>query len=141
MPHELELQIVSFLTNLIQSIGWVGIAVMMVVESANIPIPSEITMPLAGWLLIQDTGGTLFQAAWHGGVWGALGCTIGSVLSYALGYFGGRPLVERYGKYIMIATSDLERADKWFHRWGNQLANALTRWPTSQPFIQTCCVG
>ncbi len=135
MPHAWEQAIIHFLSSLYQTMNWAGVVFIMMLESANIPIPSEITMPLAGWLLIQDTGGTLFQAAWHGGLWGALGCTIGSVLSYALGYFGGRPLVERYGKYIMIATSDLERADKWFHRWGNWTAFGSRLLPIVRTFI------
>ena len=76
-----------------------GVVVIMTLESANIPIPSEVTMPLAGWLLVQDQGGSLLHAILLGGILGGLGCTIGSVLSYALGYYGGRPLVDAAAAY------------------------------------------
>ncbi|MEJ2149346.1 MAG: hypothetical protein P8Z40_07670 [Chloroflexota bacterium] len=122
MPHAWEEAIIHFLSNLFQTIDWAGVVVIMTLESANIPIPSEVTMPLAGWLLVQDQGGSLLHAVLLGGILGGLGCTIGSVLSYALGYYGGRPLVEKYGKYIMVNTQDLARADKWFKRWGDWTA-------------------
>jgi membrane protein DedA with SNARE-associated domain len=102
----IEHQIVAFLTNLLQTIGWPGVVAIMTLESANIPIPSEVTMPLAGWMLVQARGGTALQALWMGGLFGALGCTIGSILSYALGAWGGRPLIVRYGKWIMVGEED-----------------------------------
>jgi membrane protein DedA with SNARE-associated domain len=135
MPHAWEEAIIHFLTNLFQTIDWLGVVVIMALESANIPIPSEVTMPLAGWLLVEDQGGTLLQAAWHGGLWGGVGCTVGSVLSYALGYYGGRPLVEKYGKFIMVHPSDLDRADKWFNRWGDWTAFLSRLLPIVRTFI------
>ena len=115
----IEQQVVAFLTNLLQSIGWPGVVVIMALESANIPIPSEVTMPLAGWMLVQARGLTTIDSIWMGGLFGAIGCTLGSVISYALGYWGGRPLVQRYGKWIMIEEEDLEKGDRWFKRWGD----------------------
>jgi membrane protein DedA with SNARE-associated domain len=135
MPHAWEEAIILFLSNLFQTIDWAGVVVIMTLESANIPIPSEVTMPLAGWLLVQAQGGTLIHAILLGGTLGALGCTIGSVLSYALGYYGGRPLVEKYGKYIMVNTQDLERADKWFKRWGDWTAFLSRLLPIVRTFI------
>jgi membrane protein DedA with SNARE-associated domain len=135
MPHAWEEAIIHFLSNLFQTIDWAGVIVIMTLESANIPIPSEVTMPLAGWLLVQDQGGTLLHAILLGGIWGAVGCTLGSVLSYALGYYGGRPLVEKYGKYIMVNTQDLERADKWFKRWGDWTAFLSRLLPIVRTFI------
>ena len=105
MPVAIEHAIIEFLTNLFQTIGWGGVVGIMTLESANIPIPSEVTMPLAGWLLVQARGGTAIHAILLGSWWGSLGCTVGSVLSYALGYWGGRPLLARYGRYLMIASS------------------------------------
>jgi len=131
----LEHQIVDFLTQLMQSIGWPGVVVIMALESANIPIPSELTMPLAGWLLVQARGGTAFQAVWQGGLYGALGCTIGSVVSYWLGAWGGRPLLERYGGYLFIRHSDLEQADRWFARWGDWAAFISRLLPIVRTFI------
>ncbi len=135
MPHTWEVAIIHFLTSLFQTINWAGVVSIMALESANIPIPSEVTMPLAGWLLVEERGGTLLQAALRGGLWGGLGCTVGSVLSYALGFYGGRPLVERYGKYIMVHTSDLERADRWFRRWGDWTAFVSRLLPIVRTFI------
>ncbi|MGQ9667748.1 MAG: DedA family protein [Anaerolineae bacterium] len=126
-----EHQLVAFLDTLLNSIGWAGVVVIMALESANIPIPSEITMPLAGWMLTD----TIWEAAWHGGLFGALGCTIGSVISYALGAYGGRPLLERYGKYIFVHEEDLERADRWFARWGDGAAFISRLLPIVRTFI------
>ena len=67
----------------------------MTLESANIPIPSEVTMPLAGWMLVQATGGTAAQALFVGGLFGAHRGTLGSIINYGLGARGGRPLIKR----------------------------------------------
>lgn len=135
MPLWLEHRIVEFLTNLFQTMGWTGVVGIMTLESANIPIPSEVTMPLSGWLLIQAQGGTAIQAALSGGLWGAVGCTLGSILSYALGVWGGRPLLDRYGKYLMISRHDLEVADRWFARWGDWAAFLSRLLPIVRTFI------
>ncbi len=131
----LEHQLVEFLTSLLQSIGWFGVVVIMALESANIPIPSEVTMPLAGWMLVQARGLSALQALLLGGFWGAVGCTVGSILSYALGAWGGRPLVKRYGKYIMVHEEDLEKADRWFARWGDWAAFISRLLPIVRTFI------
>jgi membrane protein DedA with SNARE-associated domain len=131
----LEHQLVEFLMNLFQTIGWAGVVVIMALESANIPIPSEVTMPLAGWMLVQAQG----MSAWHafllGGLLGAVGCTIGSIISYALGAWGGRPLVERHGKYILVSEEDLAKADRWFARWGDWAAFISRLLPIVRTFI------
>jgi len=135
MPEAWEHAIIQYLSTLFQTMNWAGVVVIMALESANIPIPSEVTMPLAGWLLVEDQGGTWLQALWHGGLWGGVGCTLGSLLSYALGYYGGRPLVERYGKYIMINPEDLGRADRWFARWGDWTTFISRLLPIVRTFI------
>lgn len=127
----LEHQLVAFLDTLLKTIGWGGVVAIMTLESANIPIPSEVTMPLAGWMLTSALG----QAIWQGGLFGALGCTIGSVLSYALGAYGGRPFLQRYGKYIFIHEEDLTKADKWFARWGDWAAFISRLLPIVRTFI------
>jgi membrane protein DedA with SNARE-associated domain len=131
----LEHQLVDFLMNLFQTIGWFGVVVIMALESANIPIPSEVTMPLAGWMLVQVRGLSAWHALLVGGLWGAVGCTVGSIVSYALGAWGGRPLVERYGKYILIHEEDLEKADRWFARWGDWAAFISRLLPIVRTFI------
>lgn len=98
---------------------------MMAIESACIPLPSEIIMPLAGWMLVKDRGHNeswLVLAAFMG----ALGNTLGSLVAYYAGAWGGRPLVQKYGKYILISHHDLDIADRFFTRWGN-LAVFLSR--------------
>lgn len=135
MPYAWEQAIIQFVTTLFQSMNWIGVVIIMALESANIPIPSEVTMPLAGWLLVQARGGTWWEALVLGGLLGGIGCTLGSVINYALGYYGGRPLVERYGKYIMINTDDLERADKWFARWGDWTSLLSRLLPIVRTFI------
>ena len=133
--HEIEQQIVLFLTSVLQTIGWPGVVVIMALESANIPIPSEVTMPLAGWMLVQARGFTALEAFLLGGFFGALGCTIGSAISYWLGAWGGRPLIKRYGRWIMVSEEDLEKADKWFARWGDWASFISRLLPIVRTFI------
>lgn len=135
MPAWLEQQIIEVLTQIFNSIGWGGVVGIMALESANIPIPSEVTMPLAGWLLVQAKGGSAFSAVWHGGLWGAVGCTLGSIGSYALGAWGGRPFLKQYGKYLMINVRDLDNADRWFSRWGEWASFISRLLPIVRTFI------
>lgn len=103
-----------FVTNTISSLGYGGIVALMGIESANIPLPSEIIMPFSGYLVFTGRF-TLWGIALAGG----FGCLFGSWLSYWVGSVGGRPLIERYGKYILISHHDINLADKWFARWGD----------------------
>jgi membrane protein DedA with SNARE-associated domain len=91
---------------------------LMAIESACIPLPSEIIMPLAGWMLVKDRGlgwEWLLLAAFSG----ALGNLIGSLLAYYVGAYGGRPLIDRFGRYILISHHDLDLAERWFTKYGN----------------------
>jgi len=131
----IEAAVVEFLHTVLNAIGWPGVVVVMALESANIPIPSEVTMPLAGWMLVQARGLSLWRAVLEGGFFGALGCTIGSVASYLLGYWGGRPFLERWGRYILITEHDLEQADRWFARWGDWASFLSRLLPIVRTFI------
>lgn len=135
MPLWLEHEIVLFLTDLFQTMGWGGVVGIMALESANIPIPSEVTMPLSGWLLVQAQGGTLLQSILLGGLWGGVGCTLGSLASYALGAWGGRTFLDKYGRYFLINPNDLQRADRWFSRWGDWTAFLSRLLPIVRTFI------
>ncbi|HZU77710.1 MAG TPA: DedA family protein [Dehalococcoidia bacterium] len=106
----------------------------MAVESACIPVPSEIIMPLAGWFLVQAKGHG-FEWVLLAGALGALGNTIGSVVAYYAGAAGGRPLLERYGRFLLITRHDLDRADAFFARRG-PLAVCISRvLPVVRTFI------
>ena len=97
---------------------WPGVVVLMAIESACVPLPSEIIMPLAGWILVQSQGlGP--QYVLLAGAYGALGCLLGSVVAYAVGAWGGRPFLNKYGKYILINRHDLDVADRWFNHRGS----------------------
>jgi len=86
----------------------------MALESALIPIPSEIIMPFAGFLVWEGTFSFMTVV-----LWGALGNLAGSIIAYFLGFYGGRPLLEKYGKYILISHKEIELADNWFKKYGN----------------------
>ena len=131
----LEQELLLFIESVYSSMHWPGVVALMAIESACIPLPSELIMPLAGWMLVQAQGLSAWHAFLLGGLWGAVGCTIGSVISYGLGAWGGRPLVERYGKYILVQEEDLEKADKWFDRWGDWAAFISRLLPIVRTFI------
>ncbi|HEV2112216.1 MAG TPA: DedA family protein [Gammaproteobacteria bacterium] len=98
----------------ISSLGYAGIVMLMAIESACIPLPSEVIMPFSGYLVSRGV-----LALWGVVLAGALGCVIGSVVAYYVGAWGGRRLVERYGRYLLISHHDLDLADRWFARHGD----------------------
>ena len=102
-----------FTVGVIRAGGYWGIVLLMAIESACIPLPSEIIMPFAGYLV--STGEmNIYLAATAG----ALGCNVGSVVAYEIGRRGGRPMAERWGKYVLVGPSELDLADRFFNRWG-----------------------
>lgn len=132
--HGIEQQIVTFLQNLFNTIGWPGVVAAMAIESACIPLPSEVTMPLAGWMLVQAKGASVWGNLWAA-FYGGLGCTIGSVVTYWIGALGGRPLLEKYGKYVLISRHDMDSADRWFSRYGQATAFFSRMLPVVRTFI------
>lgn len=97
----------------ISRLGYAGVAVLMAIESAAVPLPSEIIMPFAGSLIPSGR----FSLFWIAAA-GAIGSTLGSWITYWLGKYGGRPAIEKYGKYILISRHDLDAADKFFKKYG-----------------------
>src|SRR3954464_11259221 len=97
--HAVETAVIDLVRSLFDTLGWFGVVLAMAIESACIPLPSEIIMPLAGWLLVSEK-----DLGWSGirqaALWGAVGNVIGSAVAYGVGMWGGRPLIERYGRYI-----------------------------------------
>jgi len=110
--------------------GYGGITLLMAIESACIPLPSELIMPFAGYLV--STGQfNLFLAATAG----ALGCNLGSIVAYEVGKRGGRPVAERWGKYLLIGADELDAADRFFARWGNLAVLVGRLLPVIRTFI------
>lgn len=103
----------GFVTSTISTLGYGGIVLLMAIESACIPLPSEIIMPFSGYLVFTGE-----MQLWAVALAGAVGCVLGSIPAYYLGACGGRPLLERYGKYVLISHHDLDLADRWFQRHG-----------------------
>lgn len=113
----MEQGILNFINSVYQLIQWPGVILLMAIESACIPVPSELIMPLAGWMLVKNAGhpaSFLFLA----GFFGAIGNLAGSWVAYGVGTWGGRPLLEKWGKYILISRHDIDRADSWFNKYG-----------------------
>lgn len=113
----LEQRILDFIAATYNLLQWPGVVGLMAVESACIPLPSEIIMPLAGWMLIKEQALPAIYTL-LAGVYGAIGNTIGSVIAYYLGMWAGRPLLNKYGRYVLISQHDLDMADRWFSRSG-----------------------
>jgi len=105
--------LVTFCTNLIGDWGLPAVFVLMLLESACIPIPSEATMPFAGFAVSQGHL-TLVGIV----VAGVAGNLVGSWIAYAVGYYGGEPFVDHYGKYVLLRRHHLEVSQRWFDRWG-----------------------
>jgi len=104
----------GFIIGTISRLGYGGIVLLMAIESACIPLPSEIIMPFSGYLV--STGE---MNLWLVGLAGAVGCMLGSIAAYYAGAWGGRPFIVKYGKYILISHHDLDLADRWFQRHGD----------------------
>jgi len=130
----MEQQILNVVSNVYQAIGWLGVVLLMTIESACIPLPSEIIMPLAGWMLIGNSNnavGYIILAGFCGG----LGNVFGSLIAYWVGALGGLPFLKRYGKYILISNQDLERANYWFGRYGDWITFIARFVPAVRTFI------
>jgi len=134
--------ITTFLTNVVTSVymhtSLVGIVLAMAIESCCIPLPSEIVMPLAGVMLVTGKilgginpllGVILVALA------GSLGCLVGSIVAYGIGYTGGRPLMLKYGRYVLISQHDAEKADAFFKTYGSATAFFSRLLPVVRTYI------
>ena len=145
--------LITFITNMYVTLGLAGIVVAMALESCCIPLPSEIVMPLAGVMFVE---GKLLAGVnfWLGllilALAGAIGCLIGSIAAYGIGYAGGRPLMLKYGRYVLISQHDADMADRFFQKWGGATAFFSRLLPivrtyislpagiTKMPFVKFC---
>lgn len=109
-------QIADFIISLISNLGYGGIFVLMAMESAFLPIPSEVVLPFAGFLVAKGV-----FSFWPVVLISTLGCIAGSAASYYIGIKGGRPLLEKYGKYILIANSEIKFSERLFQKHGNKI--------------------
>lgn len=112
MEHIITI-LTNFIVQVISSTSYVGVGLLMAIESAAIPLPSEIIMPFAGFVVAEGHM-TLWGIILAGGV----GSAVGSAITYFIGLYGGRPLVERWGKYVLISKHDLDAADRFFAKYG-----------------------
>jgi membrane protein DedA with SNARE-associated domain len=114
----------------ISRLGYAGVVLLMAIESACIPLPSEIIMPFSGYLVSKGE----FNL-WLVGLAGAIGCVLGSLVAYWVGMYGGRPFVEKYGRYVLVSRHDLDLADRWFERFGEVIVFASRLLPAIRTFI------
>jgi membrane protein DedA with SNARE-associated domain len=122
--------LVQFVTHVIDAGGYAGIVALMAINSACIPLPSELIMPFSGYLVYMGRF-NLFLVATAG----AVGCNLGSAFAYWLGARGGRPLVERYGKWVLMSHHDLDRMTWFFEKYGSIAVLLARMMPMVQTFI------
>ncbi|MEY4389101.1 MAG: hypothetical protein RLZZ432_820 [Chloroflexota bacterium] len=137
MLHWLDAIVIPFLADLYGTVGYLGVALAMAIESAGVPLPSELILPFAGFLVADPTAiEPLTGAPWSlplAVIAGTVGNTAGSLLLYWIGARGGRPFLERYGRYLLIRTHELDVADRFFARHGN----ATAFWSRMLPVVRT----
>ncbi|MEO5986094.1 MAG: DedA family protein [Candidatus Limnocylindria bacterium] len=108
------------------AVGYVGVGLAVALETIVAPIPSEVILPMAGWKVSQSAADASVLEPLTGLPWNiplavllaTVGSVVGAVVGYYIGAWGGRPLLDRYGRYVGIGAEDLDRADRWFDRWG-----------------------
>lgn len=148
MSHIID-SLTSFIQSLYGATGLIGIVLAMAIESCCIPLPSEIIMPLAGSVLFASVSAqpgvkAMLGVDPHLPLWinlvllalaGSLGSLLGSLLAYGIGYAGGRPLMLKYGKYVLISQHDADKADRFFQRWGSATAFFSRMLPVVRTYI------
>jgi membrane protein DedA with SNARE-associated domain len=131
--------VIPFLNSLYGAVGYIGVMVAMAIESAMIPLPSELILPYAGFLVSDPSQlEPMTQQPWS--FWivvvvATIGNTIGSLIAYAIGAWGGRPFLERYGRYLLIREHEIEVADHFFARWGKETVFIGRLLPVVRTFI------
>jgi membrane protein DedA with SNARE-associated domain len=135
---QLTTTLTTFITHLYATTGLAGIILAMAIESCCIPLPSEIVMPLAGVMIANGTilrGSNPLLSLFLVALAGAIGCLIGSIVAYGIGYSGGRPLMLKYGRYLLISQHDADKADRFFQRWGSATAFFSRLLPVVRTYI------
>jgi len=131
--------VIPFLNNLYGAVGYVGVMIAMAIESAMIPLPSELILPYAGFLVSDPTQLEPITGQpwnfWIVVVVATVGNTLGSLIAYAIGAYGGRPFLERYGKYLLIRPHEIDLADHFFARHGGATVFIARLLPIVRTFI------
>lgn len=120
----------AWITAAISAAGYGGVAALMAIESACIPLPSEVIMPFAGSLVASGR-----FSLWAVALAGAVGCNLGSTVAYYAGLWGGRRFVERWGRFVLLDRDDLDRAERFFHRFGSPAVLIARLLPVVRTFI------
>jgi membrane protein DedA with SNARE-associated domain len=130
MINRLMTAVSAMIIAAISSMGYVGVALLMAIESACVPLPSEVTMPFAGYLVAAGRFNLQLVA-----IAGAVGCLLGSYAAYYVGASGGRRFLERHGRWLLIAPHELALADRFFARWGSAAVFVSRLLPVVRTFI------
>ena len=131
--------VIPFLNTLYGAVGYLGVMIAMAIESAMVPLPSELILPYAGFLVSDPsaieplTGGP--WSFWIVVIVGTIGNTLGSLIAYAIGAWGGRPFLQRWGKYLLIRQHEIELADRFFEKYGPATAFFSRLLPVVRTFI------
>jgi len=133
ISHLLEL-LAHFIISLIESSGYLGIFILMTLESALIPLPSEVTMPFSGFLVTQGTFNFWFVV-----LAGSLGNLVGSLMAYCLGFYLEESLLRRmvvkWGKFILLTEDDYDKAERWLNKYGEIISFTSRLLPAVRTFI------
>jgi membrane protein DedA with SNARE-associated domain len=142
MLQKLLAPVVAWMVALMAAMGPLGVMLLMAIESACIPLPSEVIMPFAGYLAYKGQltifglgAGHPVAQIWIAGFFGALGCNLGSIPAYEVGAWGGRRAVEKYGRYIWLHTGHLDQAHRFFERYGSEAIILGRLLPVVRTFI------
>ena len=142
MLQKILAPIVAWMVALMAAMGPLGVTLLMAIESACIPLPSEVIMPFAGFLAFKGEmtflglgAGHPLAQIWIAAIFGALGCNLGSIPAFEIGAWGGRRAVERYGKYIWLNLGHLDQAHRFFERFGTWAIPAARMLPVVRTFI------
>lgn len=130
MNEKILALVFQFVTHVINVGGYAGIVALITLNSSGTPIPSEVIMPFSGYLVYLGRFNLLLVAAA-----GMVGCNLGSAIAYWIGAKGGRPLVERYGKWVLMSRHDLDRMSWFFDKYGSIAILAGRMLPVVQTFV------
>ena len=130
MTEKIVAALAHFIIMVISVSGYAGVLLLMAIESACVPLPSEIIMPFAGYLVHAGELKLLWVATA-----GALGCNLGSAVAYWVGAWGGRPFIAKYGRFVLLDHHDLDRAEHFFQRFGGITVFLARLMPVIRTFI------